>query len=301
MYMYMSFNVNAHIYTYGTWYIVLKLNESWKESRARRSTSIIRVICSPIRPDKARYGLIWPVHVLGCTAWTHLDLHQRQTGCGALCSPRPPTLQAPCNRHVRSHAGCVTVGHLATGDGLLGNQSIGCRQAAIRQDETPDCRLEPRLRPFHSLFRSLPLSSAFHHPHSKTCCRASRAFSAITSTCQRPRLRSLHACSRPCSAAISNPFHIPACEADTFLDCETSGGVAMSSPYPDKTPGTAVQYAYMFEKDKGPTKQFDALLRAIARYVVRNSLFYVAQDESWCHGTVIGRGHMEKIDVGQET
>ncbi|KAG5980000.1 hypothetical protein E4U54_006850, partial [Claviceps lovelessii] len=71
----------------------------------------------------------------------------------------------------------------------------------------------------------------------------------------------------------------------------------MSSPYPDKTPGTAVQYAYMFEKDKGPTKQFDALLRAIARYVVRNSLFYVAQDESWCHGTVIGRGHMEKIDI----
>ncbi|KAG6003105.1 hypothetical protein E4U43_000966 [Claviceps pusilla] len=42
----------------------------------------------------------------------------------------------------------------------------------------------------------------------------------------------------------------------------------MSSPYPDKTPGAAVQYAYMFEKDKGPTKQFDALLRAIARYVI---------------------------------
>lgn len=29
-----------------------------------------------------------------------------------------------------------------------------------------------------------------------------------------------------------------------------------------------VQYAYMFEKDKGPTKQLDALLRAIARHVL---------------------------------
>ncbi|KAK2591349.1 hypothetical protein QQS21_010974 [Conoideocrella luteorostrata] len=43
----------------------------------------------------------------------------------------------------------------------------------------------------------------------------------------------------------------------------------MSSQYSDTTPGPAVQYAYMFEKDKGPTKQFDALLRAIARHVVR--------------------------------
>ncbi|KAG5927266.1 hypothetical protein E4U53_002901 [Claviceps sorghi] len=42
----------------------------------------------------------------------------------------------------------------------------------------------------------------------------------------------------------------------------------MSSPYPDTTPGAALQYAYMFEKDKGPTKQFDALLRAIARHVI---------------------------------
>lgn len=45
-----------------------------------------------------------------------------------------------------------------------------------------------------------------------------------------------------------------------------------SSPYSDTTPGSgsgsAVQYAYMFEKDKGPTKQFDALLRAIARHVM---------------------------------
>ncbi|KAG5973711.1 hypothetical protein E4U55_000316 [Claviceps digitariae] len=42
----------------------------------------------------------------------------------------------------------------------------------------------------------------------------------------------------------------------------------MSSPYPDTTPRASVQYAYMFEKDKGPTKQFDALLRAIARHVI---------------------------------
>ncbi|KAG6041100.1 hypothetical protein E4U41_005970 [Claviceps citrina] len=42
----------------------------------------------------------------------------------------------------------------------------------------------------------------------------------------------------------------------------------MSSPYSDTTPGAAVRYAYMFEKDKGPTKQFDALLRAVARHVV---------------------------------
>lgn len=32
---------------------------------------------------------------------------------------------------------------------------------------------------------------------------------------------------------------------------------------------TPVRYAYMFEKNKGPTKQLDALLRAIARHTVR--------------------------------
>ncbi|KAF5123894.1 hypothetical protein E5D57_011813 [Metarhizium anisopliae] len=42
----------------------------------------------------------------------------------------------------------------------------------------------------------------------------------------------------------------------------------MSSPSSDASPDSAVQYAYMFEKDKGPTKQLDALLRAIARHVM---------------------------------
>ncbi|KJZ76166.1 hypothetical protein HIM_04622 [Hirsutella minnesotensis 3608] len=42
----------------------------------------------------------------------------------------------------------------------------------------------------------------------------------------------------------------------------------MSTPGPDAPPGSAVQYAYMFEKDKGPTKQLDALLRAIARHII---------------------------------
>ncbi|TQV96399.1 hypothetical protein V2A60_003193 [Cordyceps javanica] len=36
------------------------------------------------------------------------------------------------------------------------------------------------------------------------------------------------------------------------------------------TPGSAVQYCYMFEGDKRPTKQLDALLRAIARHIVLN-------------------------------
>ncbi|KAJ4165130.1 hypothetical protein LMH87_006776 [Akanthomyces muscarius] len=34
------------------------------------------------------------------------------------------------------------------------------------------------------------------------------------------------------------------------------------------TPGSAVQYCYMFEADKRPTKQLDALLRAIAMYII---------------------------------
>ncbi|KAL7924072.1 hypothetical protein ACQKWADRAFT_319646 [Trichoderma austrokoningii] len=34
------------------------------------------------------------------------------------------------------------------------------------------------------------------------------------------------------------------------------------------TPPEAITYAYMFEADKSPTKQFDALLRSIARYIV---------------------------------
>lgn len=34
-------------------------------------------------------------------------------------------------------------------------------------------------------------------------------------------------------------------------------------------PPEAITYAYMFESDKSPTKQFDALLRAIARFIVR--------------------------------
>lgn len=33
-------------------------------------------------------------------------------------------------------------------------------------------------------------------------------------------------------------------------------------------PPEAITYAYMFESDKSPTKQFDALLRAIARFIV---------------------------------
>ncbi|TWU76354.1 hypothetical protein ED733_006243 [Metarhizium rileyi] len=42
----------------------------------------------------------------------------------------------------------------------------------------------------------------------------------------------------------------------------------MSMPYSDASPDSAVQYAYMFERDKSPTKQLDALLRAIARHVM---------------------------------
>ncbi|KHN95964.1 uncharacterized protein MAM_06069 [Metarhizium album ARSEF 1941] len=42
----------------------------------------------------------------------------------------------------------------------------------------------------------------------------------------------------------------------------------MTSPSSDASPDSAVQYAYMFEKNKGPTKQLDALLRAIARHVM---------------------------------
>ncbi|XP_044717449.1 WD repeat-containing [Hirsutella rhossiliensis] len=42
----------------------------------------------------------------------------------------------------------------------------------------------------------------------------------------------------------------------------------MSAPGLDSAPGSAVQYAYMFEKNKGPTKQLDALLRAIARHTI---------------------------------
>lgn len=42
----------------------------------------------------------------------------------------------------------------------------------------------------------------------------------------------------------------------------------MSTLGSDSVPGSAVQYAYMFEKNKGPTKQLDALLRAIARHTV---------------------------------
>ncbi|ATY62066.1 hydroxyproline-rich glyco DZ-HRGP [Cordyceps militaris] len=38
---------------------------------------------------------------------------------------------------------------------------------------------------------------------------------------------------------------------------------------PGATPGSAVQYCYMFEGDKRPTKQLDALLRAIAMHIIR--------------------------------
>jgi hypothetical protein len=33
-------------------------------------------------------------------------------------------------------------------------------------------------------------------------------------------------------------------------------------------PSEDITYAYMFEEDKSPTMQFDALLRAIARFIV---------------------------------
>lgn len=39
-------------------------------------------------------------------------------------------------------------------------------------------------------------------------------------------------------------------------------------PSNGSTPPEAIQYAYMFESDRSPTKQFDALLRAIARFIV---------------------------------
>jgi hypothetical protein len=44
----------------------------------------------------------------------------------------------------------------------------------------------------------------------------------------------------------------------------------MAVPQSDGSPPPeAITYAYMFESDKSPTKQFDALLRAIARFIVR--------------------------------
>lgn len=42
----------------------------------------------------------------------------------------------------------------------------------------------------------------------------------------------------------------------------------MSASGSDATAGSAVHYEYMFEKNKGPTKQLDALLRAIARHII---------------------------------
>ena len=37
------------------------------------------------------------------------------------------------------------------------------------------------------------------------------------------------------------------------------------------SPPGDISYAYMFEADKSPTMQFDALLRAMARFIVRLS------------------------------
>jgi hypothetical protein len=42
----------------------------------------------------------------------------------------------------------------------------------------------------------------------------------------------------------------------------------MGSPAAEAKPSSAVQYAYMFKKNKGLTDQFDALLRAIAKHIV---------------------------------
>jgi hypothetical protein len=41
-----------------------------------------------------------------------------------------------------------------------------------------------------------------------------------------------------------------------------------SPPSGGATPGSALQYCYMFESDKRPTKQLDALLRAISIHIV---------------------------------
>ncbi|KAM3566816.1 hypothetical protein ARSEF4850_000234 [Beauveria asiatica] len=43
-----------------------------------------------------------------------------------------------------------------------------------------------------------------------------------------------------------------------------------SPPSGGATPGSALQYCYMFESDKRPTKQLDALLRAISLYILLN-------------------------------
>jgi hypothetical protein len=42
----------------------------------------------------------------------------------------------------------------------------------------------------------------------------------------------------------------------------------MGSPAAEAKPSSAVQYAYMFKKNKGLTDQFDALLRAIAKHII---------------------------------
>jgi hypothetical protein len=46
----------------------------------------------------------------------------------------------------------------------------------------------------------------------------------------------------------------------------------MGTPAAEAKPSSAVQYAYMFTKDKGPTVQLDALLRAIAKHIVNPPL-----------------------------
>lgn len=57
-----------------------------------------------------------------------------------------------------------------------------------------------------------------------------------------------------CHSAVDRPHR----HSDTMAT-PSSGGT---------TPGSAVQYCYMFEGDKRPTKQLDALLRAIAMHIV---------------------------------
>lgn len=44
----------------------------------------------------------------------------------------------------------------------------------------------------------------------------------------------------------------------------------VSSASAEASPGGSVEYRYMFEDNKSPTKQLDALLRAIARHIVRH-------------------------------
>jgi hypothetical protein len=58
------------------------------------------------------------------------------------------------------------------------------------------------------------------------------------------------------------------------------------------SPAGDISYAYMFEADKSPTMQFDALLRAMARFIVRlSNLARHGQKTTWLMTIDVTTGH----------